>query len=206
MKGKHIAIAALVVVVALGAIAGAMVTGFGPAPGGDDGGVLGGESTETATPYENTVVVGGTESGGGGGDGGADNGGDGGSDDGGSGDGSTTATATPQPDPFAFVIQNISECGNTCRVVNASIVNQQSTAAEEVTVRSEIYTGGDKIWQGSSDVGVLESGERYTDTKRVELSYGEAYKVQQNDGEITIKTYVETAEATYVFTDTRNVN
>lgn len=191
MQGKHIAIAAVVVVVAVAGIAGALVTGFGPAPGGD-GGAFGGDSTATATPYENTVVVDSTETEAGGG-GGGDSAGDG------------TATAAP-PDPFAFVIQNISECGNTCRIVNASIVNQQDTTATGVSVRSEIYTGGDKIWQGSSDVGSLESGESYSDTKRVELSYGEAYKVQQNDGEILIKTYVVTDDATYVFKDRRNVS
>ncbi|MBP1986111.1 hypothetical protein [Halolamina salifodinae] len=185
MQGKHIAIAAAVLVVVVGGIAGALVTGFGPAPGGDGGG-LGGDSTATATPYENTVVVDstGTESGGG-------------------GDGTATAS---QPDPFAFVIENISECGDTCRVVDASIVNQQDSAATGVTVRSEIYTGGDKIWEGSSDVGTLESGESYSDTKRVDLSYGEAYKVQQNDGKILIKTYVVTDGATYVFKDERDVS
>jgi len=187
MERKHIAIAAVVVVVAFGGIAAAFVTGFGPLPGGDDG------SAEASTPYENTVVV----------DDSGDSGGGGG--DGSGGDSGSTATAT-QEQPFEFVIQNITKCGQTCRVVNASIVNQQSSAAEEVTVRSEIYTGGDKIWQGSSEVGTLGPDERYTDTKRVELSYGEAYKVQQNDGQITIKTFVQTSERTYVFTEERNVS
>ena len=192
MERKHIAILAVVVVVALGGTVAALVTGFGPAPGGDGG------SAGPSTPYENTVVVGDS--------GDSDSAGDdgGGADSGGT-DAGSTATATPQ-EPFAFVIQNITECGRTCRVVNATIVNQQDSTAEGVTVRSEIYTGGDKIWEGSSEAGTLASGERYTDTKRVELSYGEAYSVQQNDGQITIKTFVQTDETTYVFTDERNVN
>jgi hypothetical protein len=193
MQGKHIAIAAVVVVIAVAGIAGAIVTGFGPSPGGD-GGAFGGDSTETQTPYQNTVVVGSDETEAGGGGGG-----------GGDSDGDGTATAT-QPDPFAFVIDNISECGNTCRIVNATIVNQQDTAATGVSVRSEIYTGGDKIWQGSSDVGTLEAGESFSDSKRVELSYGEAYKIEQNDGEILIKTYVVTDDGTYVFKERRNVS
>ncbi|GAB7014038.1 FxLYD domain-containing protein [Halolamina salina] len=183
MNRKHVAIAALVVVIALGGVAAALVTGFGPAPGGDGG------SEGPSTPYENTVVVDGTDSGGG--------------DAGSGGEGGATATAAPEP--FTFVIENITECGQTCRDVNGTIVNQQDHTAEDVVIRSEIYTDGEMIWSGSSEVGDLASGESYTDTKRVELSYTEAYQVQQNDGQIEVKTFVETANATYVFTETRNV-
>ena len=184
MDRKHIAIAAVVVVVALAGIVGALITGFGPAPGGD-GGALGG-SDETATPYSDTVVVDSTDSG-------SSGGGDGG------------AAATESQEPFSFVIESITKCGQTCRDVNGTIVNQQDHTAEGVVIRSEIYTGGDMIWRGSSEAGDLASGESYTDDKRVELSYSEAYTVQQNDGEILIKTYVQTEETTYVFKQTRNV-
>lgn len=192
MNGKRIAIAALVVVIVLGGIAGALITGFGPAPGGD-GGALGG-SDETATPYADTVVVESTDSGSSGG-GGGDGGGDSGS--------GTAATETQQP--FSFVIENITECGQTCREVNGTIVNQQDHTAEGVVVRSEIYTDGDMIWSGSSDAGNLAAGEAYSDNKRVELSYSEAYKVRQNDGWIVVRTYVETDETTYVFKQRRQV-
>ncbi|WP_053947121.1 hypothetical protein [Halolamina sediminis] len=185
MNGKHVAIAALVVVIALGGVAAALVTGFGPAPGGDEG------SAGPSTPYENTVVVEDTEASGS--DGSGDDGGDGG------------AAATEAPDPFTFVIEEITECGRTCRDVNGTITNQQDHTAEDVTIRSEIYTGGDMIWSGSSDAGDLASGESYSDQKRVGLSYSEAYKVQQNDGKIVIRTYVETADGTYVFKQTRTV-
>ncbi|WP_435117714.1 FxLYD domain-containing protein [Halolamina sp. C58] len=183
MNRKHVAIAVLVVVIALGGVAAALVTGFGPAPGGDEG------SAGPSTPYENTVVVEDTEA----------SGGDGGSD------GSGGAAATEAPQPFTFVIEEITECGRTCRDVNGTITNQQDQTAEDVTVRSEIYTDGDMIWSGSSEAGDLAPGETFNDQKRVDLSYSEAYKVQQNDGQIVIRTYVETADATYVFKQTRTV-
>lgn len=188
MQRSHVVLAVLVVVVALAGIAGAFITGFGPAPGGDSG------SADTSTPYEDTVVVGSTDAGGSGGAGGGEDGGD-----------SSSTTTESQP-PFSFVIESITECGQTCRDVNATIVNQQDTAATGVEVHSEIYTDGDLIWENTSDVGTLESDESFTDTKRVKLSYSEAYKVQQNDGEILVKTYVRTDETTFVFKDTRNVN
>ncbi|QKY21131.1 hypothetical protein B4589_012385 [Halolamina sp. CBA1230] len=178
MDRKHIAIAAVVAVVALGGIAGALITGIGPFPGGDEG------SAGPSTPYEDTVVVGGGGSGDGGGDGGA----------------------TESQQPFTFVIQEITKCGQTCRDVNATITNQQDQTAEGVEVHSEIYTDGDLIWEGTSEAGALASGESYTDTKRVKLSYGEAFKVRQNDGQIRVKTYVRTDETTYVFSDQRNVS
>ncbi|KPN30463.1 hypothetical protein SY89_01197 [Halolamina pelagica] len=189
MQRSHVVLAALVVVVALAGVAGAFITGFGPAPGGDSG------SADTSTPYEDTVVVESTDAGGTGGE-------DGGGEDG----GNSSSTTTESQPPFSFVIENITECGQTCRDVNATIVNQQDTAATGVEVHSEIYTDGDMIWEGTTDVGRLAAGESFTDSKRVELSYSEAYKVQQNDGEILVKTYVRTDSGTYVFKDTRNVN
>lgn len=221
MNGKNILIVVLIGIIALGGIAGAIFLGLGPAPGGGDGdsSAVGGGSTDTDTPYAETVIVQSTDTESGTNDGGSESGDEstqtgGDTTESGGGDSTTTAsggetmTATPteQPDPFAFVIDNISECGDTCRIVNASIINQQNEPATGVTVRSEIYTGGDKIWEGSSDVGTIEAGEEYTDTKRVELSLAEAYKVEQNDGEILIKTFVETDETVYVFNDERNVN
>ncbi|MFW5948743.1 MAG: hypothetical protein ACOCSD_04000 [Halolamina sp.] len=193
MKRKHIALAALVVVVALAGVAGAFVTGFGPALGGDDGaaggdnGAAGGDD-ETETPSDETVVVDDNDS----------------SDDG--GDGGETDSASEEP--FSFVIEDIEECGQTCRDVTASITNNQDETATGVAVRSEIYTGEDydnKIWEGTSEVGELSGGESYTDEKRVDLSLREAYAVDQNDGWILIETYVVTDDKTYVFKEERQV-
>lgn len=182
MDKRQIAIAAVVAVLAVGGVVGAVITGVGPAPGGSDGsdgGNVGNGGDGTETPYEDTVVVEST---------------------------GTESTSSGEPlDPFSFVIQNITECGDTCREVSATIVNQRNTTAAGVTVRSEIYTGGEQIWQGSSDVGELDANATYTDTKTVELSIVEAYRVQQNDGQIRIETYVVTNNGTYVFKDERDV-
>ena len=200
MNRNYIAIVLLVVLVAVGGVAAALATGFGPAPGGD-GEPLGG-SEETRTPYENTVVVEPANTETSAGDDGTES--NAGTDANG-GTGTAASTATPTPDPFAFVIENITECGQTCREVTATIVNQQDSAATGVTVRSEIYTDGDKIWEGSSDAGEVGAGESYTDTKTVELSLLEANSVRNNDGQVLIKTFVVTDSGTYVFKEQRNV-
>ena len=180
-----VGVVALLVVV--GGIGGVFALGLVPGLGGNStgssstGGGGGGGADGTAT-YESTVVVEGT--------------------------GTEGASSTETQSPFSFTIDSIEKCGETCRDVTATITNNQNSTATGVTVRSEIYTGDNydnKIWEGTSEAGELESGESYTDEKRVELGVSEAYAVQQNDGEILIKTYVVTDDATYVFNEERNV-
>lgn len=186
-----LAIAGVVLVVVVGGAA-AFVTGFGPAPGDNDPAGTPKDAPEsTGTVYD----VG-------------DSGGSSGGDGGGSGD--ATSTATPPPPPFAFTIDSIEECGQTCRDVTATITNQQDTSAENVKVYTRIYAGnstaeGDKVWEGLNEVGTLEAGGSATRTDRVELSLTEAGKVQNNDGWITIVTTVESADTTITFKNNRNV-
>jgi hypothetical protein len=192
MKRILIGLAVVAVVVAAG-VGAAFITGVVPGAGGNSD--AGGETDET---YQKTVVVQGTDSG-------SSSSGDkasGGSNDADSGSGDADST---EQSPFSFRIKNIEECGQTCREVTASVTNNQNVTAEDVTVRSVIYTDGEKIWEGKSSLGDVGSGETATDTKTVKLGYMEAYKVKQNDGKILVKTYVITAEGTYVYKDTRDV-
>jgi hypothetical protein len=133
---------------------------------------------------------------------GPDSGSSGGGGGGGS-DGDTTATA--EPAPFGFQIDSIETCGTTCRDVTATLTNQRDTAASDVTVTTRIYVESDQIWQGSEEIGRLAAGESATTTKRVELGYLDAAKVQNNDGYITVETTVATAEDTYTFSGRRQV-
>ena len=116
------------------------------------------------------------------------------------------STATP---PFGFVIDNIEECGQTCRDVTSTLSNQQDATAENVTVHTRILAGqgtdGDVVWRGSEDVGTLPAGESYTTTRQVELSFADALKIENNGGWITVQTTVETADGSVTFTDERQV-
>jgi hypothetical protein len=117
------------------------------------------------------------------------------------------AASTP---PFAFTVDAIEECGRTCRDVTSTLTNQQNSTAEAVTVYTRIYAGnttdgGDVVWEGSEDVGTLEAAGSYTTTRRVDLSFGDAYAIDQADGWITIRTTVETADRTVTLSDQRKV-
>jgi hypothetical protein len=117
-------------------------------------------------------------------------------------------TATPTP-PFGFVIEDVEECGTTCRNVTTTLTNQQDSTAEDVTVYSRIFAGrgtdGDEVWRGEEGVGTLGAGESYTTTREVDLGVQAALKVQNEDGWITIQTTVETADRTVTFTEQRQV-
>lgn len=128
-------------------------------------------------------------------------------------------TATPSggggaaetSEPFAFTVDDIEECGSTCRDVTVTLSNEQDESATGVTVYTRIYAGQDStaeedlLWEGQEAVGTLGPDESTTQTERVELSFSEALAVQQNDGWITVLTTVETDEQTVTFTDNRQV-
>ncbi|MDZ7700841.1 MAG: hypothetical protein U5J98_01550 [Halobacteriales archaeon] len=130
---------------------------------------------------------------------------EGGSDDGGAG---TTATETP---PFSFTIDEIEECGQTCRDVTATLHNNQDETATGTTVFTRVFAGEDNtdtadlVWEGKEEVGTLEAGTSHTTTRRVELSLQDARKIEQNDGWITIVTTVQTDERTVTFRDSEQV-
>lgn len=112
--------------------------------------------------------------------------------------------------PFTFTVNEITQCGQTCRNVTVTIHNQQSTAAKNVTVYSRIYAGNNtnpdnRVWSGNKQVGRLQANSSYTGTQTVRLSYSEGYAVQQKDGWITILTTVESDGQTVTFKMRRDV-
>ena len=193
----------LAVVAGVGVLAVVLVLaiagGIGPFAG-DDGGIED-FPTATSTPPGVTENGGGADGGATGGDGDGDGGGD-------SPGGQTTATPTPQP-PFDLQIESIESCGQTCRDVTATLENQQDRQATGVTVYTRIHEGngtdGDVVWEGTHEVGTLGAGEADTETQRVELSYFEAYGIQQNGGWITIVTSIDTDRRTVTFRERRDV-
>lgn len=196
MSARRIAaVLVLVVVVAVGGAA-AFVQGIGPL--GDIGG--GDSNPVTETPQSTGTVYDADESGDSSGSGG---GGDGSGGDSGSGD-------TQSLPPYTFAVESIEQCGQTCRDVTVSLDNNRNETATGVTVYTRIYAGNstessDQIWEGKRDVGTVEAGGSVTETSRVELSYAEAYQVQQNDGWITIVTTVESDDVTITYKERRDV-
>ncbi|KAB1188021.1 MULTISPECIES: hypothetical protein [Haloferax] len=201
---RTVLVAASILVLVTAGIGLAFVTGAGPFAGGADTGDQTTEDfpTQTATPTSGDGAGGGSS-------GGDSSGSDGGSDD--SGDTNTAdQTQAASGPPFAFTIVSIEECGQTCRDVTSRLTNQQEADATGVTVYSRIFAGNstaseDEVWRGSEAVGNLDAGESYTTTRRVQLSFSEAFAVQQADGWITVQTTIQTDQRTLTYTERRDV-
>lgn len=135
---------------------------------------------------------------------------EGGSSSGGGGDGGGSGGSTEtQQRAFDFDIGSVEECGQTCRDVTATLVNQQERRATGVSVYTRIHAGrgtdGDVVWEGTYDVGALGPSASETETQRVELGYFDALKVQRQDGWITIVLTIETDRQTVRFQERRDV-
>lgn len=120
---------------------------------------------------------------------------------------STTQQSGP---PFTFTVQSIENCGTTCRDVTVKLTNNTDQTAKNVEVYTRIFAGkttkqGAKIFEERRQVGDIPAGGSKTETTRVKLSYSEGFKVQQNDGWITILTTVSSEERTFTFKQQRDV-
>lgn len=181
MNWKHVAGALLLVGMLALGLGAAYYTGAGPAPGGSDSDK---RLTDfpTATPTDENSI-----------------------------DSEAGSTATVTTTPFSFTIDNVEECGTTCRDVTATLNNNQEETATSVTVYTRVFAGQDNndpadlVWEGKEEVGTLGPGEAHTNIRRVELSLQEAQKIQRNDGWITIVTIVQTDERTVTFRDSEQV-
>jgi len=201
MKWAVVLVGAVVVLAGCGA---AYVSGVGPSPGNSE--------DIDSFPTETPGASGGSGSGDGGSAWGGSSGDDGGSGDGSTGDGSATdgdTDAAASGSPFTLTVDRIENCGNTCRDVTTTLTNEQSTAAENVTVYTRIFAGngtdGDVVWQGVEAVGRLDAGESVTATERIELSYTDGLTVRQHDGWVTIQTTIQSDGETVTVTKRRQV-
>lgn len=126
-----------------------------------------------------------------------------------------TATATDTSvvsgDAFSFAIQEITECGDTCRDITAAVTNEQSGEAGNVTTYTQIYAGNTtssdaRVYENRESIGAISAGETVTTTQRVEFTLTEAVQIRDEDGWITIVTKITDADGdTVTVTQRRDV-
>lgn len=125
----------------------------------------------------------------------------------------TTPTPTVRPpssgSAFAFTIDRVEECGDSCRRVTATVTNNRSAPATNVTLDLDLYAGnrtsGDPLWNGTERIGSLESGESVTVQREVELSTRQAVAIGTRDGWITLEAVVRSDETAETIRKRRNV-
>lgn len=125
--------------------------------------------------------------------------------------GGSDATSSDDIEPFTFSIDDIEECGQTCRDVTSTLTNNENETATNVTVYVRIFAGEDNtdtediVWESTEEVGTMEAGGTFTTTERVELSLREGRKIDQGDGWITVLTTVESDDTTVTFQNSEQV-
>lgn len=92
--------------------------------------------------------------------------------------------------PLSHTVENISNCGQTCRIMNATVTNQGNTTAANVEVQYRIYTGDEQVWRGNATVGTLAVNASEPIQKRIEVSAGAGLMIRGNDGNVLIRANV----------------
>jgi hypothetical protein len=144
------------------------------------------ESDETATPTPTTVGTTPTED-------------------------AASEERTARSASFEFGVRETEPCGRTCRDVTVALTNTGGTAATNVTIFTRVFAGNTTtdrslIWDEQEAVGTLAAGRTVTSTRRIELGFGEAAAVWNNDGWITVVTVVTSDDDTARFTQRVRVN
>lgn len=142
----------------------------------------------------------------------AERGGGGGGDS--DGDSSAVDTLDTEPErsgpPFVPELENMEECGETCREATVALQNNMNVDAENVVVYVRLHAGDstdsdDVVWAGNRNIGTLAPGEVYRETETVDLTPQQANNVREEDGVVTAKATVESDQATATFVERDNV-
>lgn len=126
------------------------------------------------------------------------------------GEATATATATDGASAdvdFETAVDNIEKCSKTCRTLTYAVQNRGSENAPDVVVRIQVFTGGEQIWDENQSVGSIESQSQRTGISRdIDVGLFGGRKIQNNDGEVTIKLTPEAAGVSETFTYERTLD
>lgn len=108
---------------------------------------------------------------------------------------------------FTFAVENISECGRTCRLMDSELTNTMNESASNVTLTFDVYAGGNStVWQGRKSLGSLDANASDDQSTRIEVGMGGGLQIRQNGGNATIVTTVYAGgEQRAQFSNTSNV-
>lgn len=111
------------------------------------------------------------------------------------------------PGGFSFVVTNISECGQTCRLMESELTNSMNESASNVTLTFDVYAGGNStVWEGRTALGSVAANATDDQSTRIQVGMGGGLEIRQNGGNATIVTTVYAGgERRAQFSNTSNV-
>lgn len=119
------------------------------------------------------------------------------------------ATATAETPDIAFrtAIETIEKCSKTCRTLTYAVQNRGTEAAPDVSVRIRVFTGGNEVWDKNQSVGTVDARSQRTGISRdIDVGLLGGRKIQNNDGEVTIKLTPQSAGVSKTFTYERTLD
>jgi len=120
-----------------------------------------------------------------------------------------TATGTATQAAFAHQIDEVTECGATCRTVTATVTNQRSTDTD-VTSETQIYAGNTtaddaRVFAETRELETVAAGDSVTTSTDVDLSTTEALRVDNAGGWVTVVTVITDGDETVRTVERRQV-
>jgi len=135
-----------------------------------------------------------------------------------------TPTPTPTPEPMTPVtpetptdgedvmngtwdaqINNISECGQTCRTVNYTVSNIGANATTNTSIQLRAIADGDEIYSNETAYGTINASSSLTIVEDVEVGRSGGFILQDTGGDVTIEINVGSTNTTASFSFERNV-
>jgi hypothetical protein len=106
-------------------------------------------------------------------------------------------------------IDSVSECGRTCRVMNATVTNDGGKPAQNVEVTYNVFTASDdgqtRVWNGTIEIGQVDNGTTEPISAEIKVGLAEANEIRGNDGVVTVKSNVSSDQGSVVDTTQEDV-
>ncbi len=104
-------------------------------------------------------------------------------------EGTDAGTQVPSVD-LSVIVDEITECGRTCRTLAYTVQNRGGAGAENVTVEVAVRTpdaDGDVVYEGTQELGAIDSERQRQATTNLTLGEDGAAAVQNNDGSVAVE-------------------
>jgi hypothetical protein len=100
------------------------------------------------------------------------------------------------PHAFAVTVDDLTECGATCRNFTGTVRYTGEGTARDVTLDVRVTAEGSELWNATETVGEVQAGGSYRLVREAEIGYRESSTVLSNDGYVTVWIEVDHAGGT----------
>jgi hypothetical protein len=108
--------------------------------------------------------------------------------------GTADPTGTPTGVRFDAQVDDITNCGLTCRTLTYTLQNRGTATAESVAVGIRVLTDGEQVYEGSQAVGDLDPRSQRTGISTdIDVGLGGGRKISSNDGWVVAELTPRTA-------------